>query len=219
MRSRIVALAGCVVVGGAIAAVMTTRNNPKLNLVQKPDVSDMRSAPVPSTQPVTGFVDPEPAATVVVTPTLEPTPQVESAPKTPVQQNAARPAQPIAKQTGRSRKGSPPSAAPADAEAEKPLARQALSLVGADPVAEQIWINSINDPNTSSHDRQDLIEDLNEDGFEDPKNPTSDELPLIENRIALIESLAPDSMDDVNAAAFAEAYKDLINMHARVAGQ
>ena len=77
----------------------------------------------------------------------------------------------------------------------------------------------INDHQTSAHDRSDLIEDLNEEGFENPHNPTFDDLPLIENRIAIIETLAPDSMDDVNAAAFAEAYKDLINMRARLVGQ
>jgi hypothetical protein len=32
------------------------------------------------------------------------------------------------------------------------------------------------------------------------------------NRIQLIEELAPDSMDQVNADAFAEAYKDLVNL-------
>jgi hypothetical protein len=102
---------------------------------------------------------------------------------------------------------------------DRPVARQALSFVGTDPDAEAIWMQSINDPNTSAHDRQDLIEDLNEDGFPDPNHPTADDLPLIESRIALIESLAPSSMDDVNAAAFAEAYKDLLNMHARASSQ
>jgi hypothetical protein len=37
------------------------------------------------------------------------------------------------------------------------------------------------------------------------------------NRIQLIEELAPDAMDDVNAAAFQEAYKDLVNMYVRLA--
>ena len=92
-------------------------------------------------------------------------------------------------------------------------------MVGADPAAEQVWIESINDPTISAHDRQDLIEDLNEEGFDDAKNLTPDDLPLIENRIVLIEQLAPDSMDEVNAAAFAEAYKDLINMHTKATGQ
>ena len=98
---------------------------------------------------------------------------------------------------------------------DRPIARQALDLVGADPVAEAIWAQAINDPTVSAHDRQDLIEDLNENGFDDPKNPTADDLPLIENRLAIIEELAPLAMDDVNAAAFAEAYKDLVNMYAK----
>src|SRR5262249_38670621 len=96
--------------------------------------------------------------------------------------------------------------------APKEIARQALSFVGADPMAEAVWAQAINDPNLSAHDRKDLIEDLNEDGFPDPKNITQDDLPLIVNRLALIEAMAPDAMDDTNAAAFAEAYKDLANM-------
>jgi hypothetical protein len=57
-----------------------------------------------------------------------------------------------------------------------------------------------------------LIEDLNEDGLVDPKHPTVDDMPIIEYRISLIEELAPDAADDVNAKAFAEAYKDLVNL-------
>jgi hypothetical protein len=98
---------------------------------------------------------------------------------------------------------------------DRPIARQALDLVGADPMAEAIWAQAINDPMLSAHERQDLIEDLNENGFDDPAQPSADDLPLIENRLAIIEELAPLAMDDVNAAAFAEAYKDLVNMHAK----
>ena len=61
-----------------------------------------------------------------------------------------------------------------------------------------------------------MIEDLNQDGFADPKNLTTRDLPLIQNRIALIEQLAPEAMDEVNAAAFKEAYKDLVAMRERV---
>jgi hypothetical protein len=99
---------------------------------------------------------------------------------------------------------------------EKPLSREALAYVGADPMAEAIWVDAINDPNLSAHERSDLIEDLNEEGFADPKHPSEEEIPLIENRLALIESLAPDAMDEVNAAAFDEAYKDLVNMYNRL---
>ena len=44
-----------------------------------------------------------------------------------------------------------------------------------------------------------------------------DDLPLILYRIQLIEDLAPDAMDEVNSAAFQEAYKDLVNMSVRLA--
>ena len=92
------------------------------------------------------------------------------------------------------------------------IPRIALSLVGMDSYAEAIWTDAINNPNLSEHERRDLIEDLNEDGFPDPKNVTTEDLPLILNRLDIIEELAPDSMDDVNLAAFQEAYKDLQNM-------
>ncbi len=67
--------------------------------------------------------------------------------------------------------------------------------------------------------RSNLIEDLNEDGFADPQNLTANDLPLIQSRIALIEEFAPNAMDEVNTAAFEEAYKDLVNMRANVTGQ
>jgi hypothetical protein len=89
------------------------------------------------------------------------------------------------------------------------LARDALSAVGADPQAEAIWVNAINDPALSPHQRSDLIEDLNETGFADPKNVTPEELPIVLNRLELIDRLQPDAMDETNAAAFEEAYEDL----------
>ena len=104
----------------------------------------------------------------------------------------------------------------ADVAVPVPLAREALGYVGADPLAETLWYEAINDPNITPHDRQDLIEDLNENGFADPKHLTSDDLPLIVNRLQLIEQLGPDAMDQVNADAFAEAYKDLVNMYKKV---
>ena len=96
------------------------------------------------------------------------------------------------------------------------LARLALGFVGADPQAEEVWYEAINDPNMPADARKDLIEDLNESGFANPRQITEDDLPLIYSRIALIEQVAPDAMDNVNAAAFAEAYKDLVNMVVRL---
>jgi len=98
------------------------------------------------------------------------------------------------------------------------LAREALNLVGADPIADAVWLEAINDPALTEHQRSDLIEDLNENGFANPSNVTVDELPLVLSRIDLIEQLAPDAMDQVNADAFAEAYKDLTNMVKKLGG-
>ena len=92
------------------------------------------------------------------------------------------------------------------------MARVALSFVGSDAEAEVYWIGAINDPMLSADERQNLIEDLNEDGLPDPKHPSPADLPLLLNRIALIEAIGGDAMDKVNADAFQEAYKDLVNL-------
>jgi len=97
-------------------------------------------------------------------------------------------------------------------EIKDPVARVVLSFVGADPDADDYWIGAINDPNLSAHERQDLIEDLNEDGLSDPRHPGMDDLPLIVSRIQLVEELAPYAMDQINADAFPEACQDLVNM-------
>ena len=87
-----------------------------------------------------------------------------------------------------------------------------MGFEGEDPDAEQVWMAAINNPDLPAEERKDLIEDLNEDGLSDPKNPGPQDLPLILNRIQLIEQLGPGAMDQVNADAFAEAYKDLVNL-------
>jgi hypothetical protein len=104
------------------------------------------------------------------------------------------------------------SAARLDNELQDPFARIALSFVGVDPEAEDYWFAAINDLSLPANERQDLIEDLNEEGLSDPQHPTIDDLPLIFNRLALIETIAPDAADQVNFDAFNEAYKDLLNL-------
>ncbi|HVT90459.1 MAG TPA: hypothetical protein VHD56_16515 [Tepidisphaeraceae bacterium] len=107
---------------------------------------------------------------------------------------------------------------PAQVAISEPEAREALAGVGSDPDAEAVWVSAINDTRLSGNQRRELIEDLNNTGIPNSRNITPDYLPIIENRLALIEQLAPDAIDDVNAAAFQEAYKDLINMRARLIG-
>jgi hypothetical protein len=102
-----------------------------------------------------------------------------------------------------------------NAAAKEPLARLALSFVGADTQANEFYQQAINDPVLTKSHRKNLIEDLNEDGL-NFRNLTARDLPLIQNRIALIEQLAPNATDPVNVAAFKEAYKDLLNMRERI---
>jgi len=99
---------------------------------------------------------------------------------------------------------------------QDPLAREALALVGADPIANEYWFAAINDMSLPANERQDLIEDLNEDGLSDPKHPGPEDLPLILTRLQLLEMIAPQAMDQVNAEAGVEAYKDLWRL-ARIA--
>ena len=103
-----------------------------------------------------------------------------------------------------------------NAAAKEPLARLALNFVGADSQANELYQQAINDPVLTKNHRKNLIEDLNQDGFTDRKNLGAQDLPLIQNRIALIEQLAPVATDPVNLAAFKEAYKDLLNMRERI---
>ena len=104
-----------------------------------------------------------------------------------------------------------------DPRVKERRARVALGMIGYDHEADEVWIQLINDPSVSANARHDLIEDLNDDGFPDPQNPTLDDLPLIKYRIQLIEELSPDAMDKVNSDAFQEAHKDLVNMAVRLA--
>ena len=97
-----------------------------------------------------------------------------------------------------------------------PDARDALALVGIDPDAEQYWLEAIYDTNLPDNEREDLMEDLNEVGFADPKNLTADDLPLIANRLQLIEDVLPN-VDDFMRPHLIEAYKDLGNMYAGAA--
>jgi hypothetical protein len=103
-------------------------------------------------------------------------------------------------------------------ENKEPLARLALSFVGHDAQANQFYEKTINDLTLTKSHRSNLIEDLNEDGL-NYRNLTPNDVPIIRNRLALIEQLAPHAADAVNAAAFKEAHKDLVNMLDRASRQ
>jgi hypothetical protein len=103
-----------------------------------------------------------------------------------------------------------------DPAKKEPFARLALNYVGMDAQANAFYQKAINDLALSKDHRRNLIEDLNQDGFPDTRNLTARDLQLIQNRILLIEQLAPNATDPINAAAFKEAYKDLLKMRDRL---
>jgi hypothetical protein len=92
-----------------------------------------------------------------------------------------------------------------------PLARLAMSLVGVDPEAEAYWLEAIYDSSLPDAEREDLMEDLNEEGLSDTKRPRPQDLPLIMNRLAIIEEIAPQA-NEFMLPHLAEAYKDLLNL-------
>jgi hypothetical protein len=98
-------------------------------------------------------------------------------------------------------------------EVQNPAARVALYFVGTgDSEANAYWASAVFDPNLPAEERKDLIEDLNETGMADPQHPSPADLPMILARMRLIQQLAPYSIDQVDADAFGEAYKDLVGM-------
>jgi hypothetical protein len=136
-----------------------------------------------------------------------------SAPPIPATESAAQPAEPVAAAKVLSAARSAARGGGQTKEPlQDPLAREALALVRLDPGAERYWYAAINDPDLSAHERQDLIEDLNEEGLSDPKHSAPEDVPLILSRFQLIEAAGPYAMDQVNADAFEEAYKDLMNL-------
>jgi len=164
-------------------------------------------------------VNPSPPAPVVEAPAPAPVSNTEIAqdlsassreaatPKVPAQAKAQK----APKQQAGGKQADPP---PKDE-----IARAALSYVGIDPEADEYWIGAINNPELSAEERSNLIEDLNEDGLSDPKHPGPEDLPVILNRMTLIEELADNAMDKANADAFQEAYKDLVNLAGLASGQ
>ena len=96
-----------------------------------------------------------------------------------------------------------------------------MALVGMDPDAEAYWLDAINDPALSDQEREDLIEDLNENGFSagNGSRATVEDIPLIVRRIQIVEDLWPYAMDENNWKSFQEVHKDLVEMYQRLGGE
>jgi hypothetical protein len=105
------------------------------------------------------------------------------------------------------------------ADRKGPLAQVALNYVGINEQADSLFFKAIDGTSLNRDTRRNLIEDLNQTGFADTKNLLPTDLPLIQKRLALIEASLPGTTDPVNAEAFKEARKDLLDMQARLMKQ
>ncbi|HEX7618614.1 MAG TPA: hypothetical protein VF480_07840 [Verrucomicrobiae bacterium] len=183
-----------IAIGAAVASIVIVNRKPERPVA-------LEQASQPATIPAPKISE---STTPAEIPVVESKPHIEPAPTNV--QPAANP-QKVVTQTA------PP--ANANGPLQDPTARAALSLVGADPDAEQYWAEAIFDPSLPDQEREDLMEDLNEDGLSDPQHPGPQDLPLIVNRIRIIEEIAPYA-DDFMLEHLGEADKDLRNM---LAGQ
>jgi hypothetical protein len=183
-----------------------------------------RDTPLPAQAPTLGVEHARPADTSQLAASPEETAPATASAIGPAAPSPATQSPPTAAPTKAAAKAPATAAAasqggrPGKEPLQDPLAREALAFVGADPFAEEYWFAAINDPSLPAQERQDLIEDLNEDGLSDPKHPGLQDLPLIMNRLVLIEKVAPTAPDQVNADALEEAYKDLQQLARMAAG-
>jgi hypothetical protein len=107
-----------------------------------------------------------------------------------------------------------------DADSKEAIGRVGLTYVGspndqANDQAVQLFHTAINDPSLAPEQRRNLIEDLNQDGLINERNPTPDDLKIISNRYVLAQTYLQQSYvqnDPVASAAFQEALKDLTQM-------
>jgi hypothetical protein len=179
---------GFIVIGGVLTAVLLHQKPAPQVATAEPRQASPAMATAIET-PVT-FQEP-PAKTPPIQPAPKPKPAVQTQAPTP---NANAGKEPL----------------------HDPDARDALALVGVDPVAEQYWLEAIFDSSLPDNEREDLMEDLNETGFADPKNLTADDFALIMNRLQIIQFVLPNA-DDFMIEHLLEAQKDLVTMADHVA--
>ena len=207
-------LAGAVLVLVAAAAVGVAIKEFRFRSWEKQQAQAQKAAqpaetPKTPKEPEVQNIQEQPPAEEVA---VEPEPPAPAGPPTPPQANS---------QADSTVQAETPAAQPErdprldDPKAKEQRGRDALAMIGHSPEADQVWIQTINDPTLSASARSNLIEDLNEDGLS-YRNLTRDDLPVIKYRIELVEGLRPYAMDKTNADAFDEARKDLVNMADRL---
>jgi hypothetical protein len=103
---------------------------------------------------------------------------------------------------------------------KEPLARVALTYVGADPQAIALFHTALLDPSLLPDQKRNLVEDLNQDGISNRKAPTPEDLQIMTKRYELTQAYLQQEYVQNDAtlnAAFREADKDLRKMLERAA--
>lgn len=98
-------------------------------------------------------------------------------------------------------------------------ARAAVAEVGVNEESETVWLAAVNNRQIPAETRAELINALTEEGFSDTDEYTDDDLPLIAARLAIVERLAPESIDETNAAAFSQALETLSDLLEQLSGE
>jgi len=195
MKTMTLTVGSVVIIAGIIACVMSLQRPPP---AQKAGSETQASQPAPVEPTATAPVREEPRETDAIS--------------SPDHALSAEPAK-SKHETSAKKQESPAPVKPAKQPRQlvDPLARLAMSLVGVDPEAEAYWLEAIYDSSLPDAEREDLMEDLNEEGLSDTKRPGPQDLPLIMTRLAIIEEIAPHA-DEFMLPHLAEAYKDLLNL-------
>jgi hypothetical protein len=194
MKTITVLLAGLVVAIALAVASWMILNRPAQTAPQ--EVARVATVEPPK--------NPQPPVATPITSEPSPAEKISTVPEsTPSQLAKSEAQQPIAPQTKPPKKPKEP--------LHDPDARVAMSLVGFDPDAEAYWLEAIHDTSLPDQEREDLIEDLNEEGLSDPRHPGPQDLPVILYRLRRIEDIATTA-DDFMIPHLREAYKDLANL-------
>ena len=181
-------IGGLAVVAVGLLTVFIWNHRPTRTVIATPPEPTHAVAPVTETPPAPQPVQVEKPVSLAPVPQPAPKPKARSQAQTQA-----------------------PAVKPPKEPLHDPDARDALALVGLDSNAEQYWLEAIYDTSLPDNEREDLMEDLNETGFNDPNNLTADDLSLVANRLAIIDSVLPN-VDDFMAPHLLEARKDLVNM-------
>ncbi len=95
-----------------------------------------------------------------------------------------------------------------DASTRERLAQVALDTAGTDPMADRFFYAAMGDTSLPADNRRNLAEDFADHGT-NPKNPSAQDVQVMQKRLALLEQLRAETTEPLVIAGINEAQKDL----------